>query len=111
MVSDLITSTVTMRRVPVAQNRHGYVLSGQGWHILVYVERIEVGSRLVFTNFLNNFISVIPFADSGLGLRFERVPRMSLNGLAPFVVSPIDNDPRMRHELFGIIMKKFTMMR
>ncbi|GKB72621.1 hypothetical protein Tco_0934033, partial [Tanacetum coccineum] len=33
-----------------------------------------------------------------LGLRFERVPRMPLIGLAPFVVSPIDNDPRMRHE-------------
>ncbi|GKA62013.1 hypothetical protein Tco_0761532 [Tanacetum coccineum] len=29
---------------------------------------------------------------SGLGLRFEMVPRMPLNGLAPFVVSPIDNE-------------------
>ncbi|GJT67977.1 hypothetical protein Tco_1019457 [Tanacetum coccineum] len=98
MVSDLLTSTVIMRQVRVAPNRHGYVLSGQGWHILVYVERIKVGSRLVFTNLVNNSISMIPFADSGLGLRFERVPRMPLNGLDPFVVSPIDNDPRMRHE-------------
>ncbi|GKC09198.1 hypothetical protein Tco_1000808 [Tanacetum coccineum] len=72
MVSDLLTSTVTMCRV--------------------------LGSRLVFTNLLNNCISMIPFADSGLGLRFERVLRMPLNGLAPFVVSPIDKDPQMRHE-------------
>ncbi|GJZ33004.1 carotenoid 9,10(9',10')-cleavage dioxygenase 1-like protein [Tanacetum coccineum] len=64
----------------------------QGWHVLVYVERIEVGSRLVFSNLINNSISMIPFADSGLGLRFEMVPRMPLNGLAPFVVSPIDNE-------------------
>ncbi|GJW93740.1 RNA-directed DNA polymerase, eukaryota [Tanacetum coccineum] len=80
---------------PCNQPSAGY---GQGWHILVYVERIKVGSRLVFTNLLNNSISMIPFADSVLGLRFERVPRMPLNGIAPFVVSPIDNDPRMRHE-------------
>ncbi|GJW32675.1 hypothetical protein Tco_0052707, partial [Tanacetum coccineum] len=91
MVSGLLTSTVIMHRVRVAQNRHRYVLSGQGWHILVYVERIEVGSRLVFTNLLNNSISMITFADSVLGLRFERVPRMPLNGIALFVVSPIDN--------------------
>nr|GEU28609.1 ribonuclease H-like domain, reverse transcriptase, RNA-dependent DNA polymerase [Tanacetum cinerariifolium] len=90
MVSDLLTSTVTMRRVCVAQNRQGHVLSGQGWHILVYVERIQVGSRLVFTNLLNNYFSMILFADSGLGLRFERIPRMPLNGLAPFVFSPTD---------------------
>ncbi|GKB92271.1 hypothetical protein Tco_0964543 [Tanacetum coccineum] len=60
MISDLLRSTVTLRRVPVAQNRHGHVLSGQGWHILVYVERIQ------------------------------RVLRMPLNGRAPFVISPID---------------------
>ncbi|GKA70181.1 hypothetical protein Tco_0776245 [Tanacetum coccineum] len=98
MVSDLLTSTVTLCRVPLAQNRHGHVLSRQGWHILVYVERIQVGIRLMFTNLLNNCISMIPFADSGLGLRFERVPRMPLNGHALFVISPIDKDPRMRHE-------------
>ncbi|GKC74430.1 hypothetical protein Tco_1120313, partial [Tanacetum coccineum] len=34
----------------------------------------------------------------GLGLRFERVIRMPLNGCVSFVISPIDKDPRMRHE-------------
>ncbi|GJV31199.1 hypothetical protein Tco_1391599 [Tanacetum coccineum] len=98
MVSDLLTSTVTLRLVPLAQNRRGHVLSGQGWHILVYVKSIQVGNRRVFTNLLNNCISMIPFTDSGLGLRFERVIRMPLNGRVSFVINPIDKDPRMRHE-------------
>ncbi|GJZ61797.1 hypothetical protein Tco_0617934 [Tanacetum coccineum] len=57
-----------------------------------------VGNRLVFTNLLNNSVSMMPFADSGLGLRFERVPRMPLNHRLTFIRSPIDKDPRMQHE-------------
>ncbi|GJV23190.1 hypothetical protein Tco_1375885 [Tanacetum coccineum] len=42
--------------------------------------------------------SPMPFADSGLGLRFKRVPCMPLDNRALFIRSLIDKDPRMKHE-------------
>ncbi|GJU30746.1 hypothetical protein Tco_1174335 [Tanacetum coccineum] len=65
---------------------------------LKHIVNNQVGNRLVLTNLLNNTVSIMPFADSGLGLRVERVPRMPLNALVPFIRSPIDKDKRMAHE-------------
>ncbi|GJY83145.1 hypothetical protein Tco_0496521 [Tanacetum coccineum] len=69
MVSDALASSVTHRRVV---------------------------KRLVFTNLLNNSVSMMPFADSGLGLQFERIPCMPLDHLVPFIRSPIDKGERRR---------------
>ncbi|GJS46192.1 hypothetical protein Tco_0596313 [Tanacetum coccineum] len=98
MVSNVVASTVTKLRVALSNNRYGHIFAGLGWNIFAVIEHLQVGNRLVLTNLLNNTVSIMPFADSGLGLRVERVPRMPLNALVPFIRSPIDKDKRMAHE-------------
>ena len=72
------------------ENRVIHVFGGQGWDILTTVENLVVGRRVVFTNLLNNSVSIMPFGGNGLVLRHERVERMVLNWRKPFVKSLID---------------------
>lgn len=90
MVGNVLASTVTWRLVEINANRHGHVFSGAGWNALVAAENLEPGNRLVFTNLLNNQVSMMPFADNGIGLRLERVERFELSDETPFWRSPID---------------------
>ncbi|GKC57093.1 hypothetical protein Tco_1084691, partial [Tanacetum coccineum] len=57
-----------------------------------------VGNKMVFTNLLNNNVSLVSFDDSGIALRLENVPRMPLNQDIPFVRGPHDKYKRMEHE-------------
>ncbi|GJT30850.1 hypothetical protein Tco_0911125 [Tanacetum coccineum] len=95
MVSGIRVSTVTQRRVDLPGDRLGHVFSGQGCHILAQVENLEVGKKLIFTNLLNNTVSMVSFNDSGIALRVENVPRMPLNQQRPFVKSPADKEPHV----------------
>ena len=73
-----------------AENIHGHVFGGQGWHALVEVEHLLNGMRLVFTNILNNSVSMMPFDASGFELRSEIAERLFLNEDNPFMRNPID---------------------
>nr|GEV75859.1 integrase, catalytic region, zinc finger, CCHC-type, peptidase aspartic, catalytic [Tanacetum cinerariifolium] len=88
---------VQAKEMPGNYWRHGRVF-GQGWNILVAVENLRVGTKLIFTNLLNNIVSLVPFDDSGIALRSENVPRMPLNQQRPFVKSACDKDKRIEHE-------------
>ncbi|GJT43115.1 hypothetical protein Tco_0951830, partial [Tanacetum coccineum] len=98
MVSGIRVSTVIQRIVDLLDDRRGHMFSGQGWHILAQVKNLEVGTKLIFTNLLNNIVSMLPFDDSGIALRVENVSRMLLNQQRSFVKSPADKDKRMEHE-------------
>ncbi|GJR68273.1 putative reverse transcriptase domain-containing protein [Tanacetum coccineum] len=98
MVSVIRVSTVTRHTVDLPGDRRGHVFSRQGWYILTQVENLEVRTKLIFTNLLNNTVSMVPFNDSGIALRVENVPRMPLNQQRPFVKSLVDKDKRMEHE-------------
>nr|GEW97186.1 DNA-binding pseudobarrel domain-containing protein [Tanacetum cinerariifolium] len=63
-----------------------------GWNILAEVENLEVGTKMIFTNLLNNTVLLVPFDDSGIALRLENVPRMPLNQQRSFVKSPCDKE-------------------
>ena len=87
-VTGVLVATVTHREIEILdENRVIHVFGGQGWNILTTVENLVVGRRVVFTNLLNNSVSIMPFGGNGLELRHERV----LNWRNPFVKSSIDN--------------------
>ncbi|GJY25312.1 hypothetical protein Tco_0400038 [Tanacetum coccineum] len=90
MVSGICVSTMTQRRVVSPGDRRGHVFSGSGWNILAEVENLEFGTKMIFTNLLNNTVSLVPFDDSGIALRLENVPRMPLNQQRSLVKSPCD---------------------
>ncbi|GJU71837.1 hypothetical protein Tco_1263242 [Tanacetum coccineum] len=98
MVSGIHVSTVTQRIIVLPRNRRGHVFSGHEWNILVMVENLQVGNKMVFTNLLNNTVSLVSFDDSGIALRLENVPRMPLNQDLPFDRGPHDKYKRMEHE-------------
>ncbi|GJR79133.1 hypothetical protein Tco_0149918 [Tanacetum coccineum] len=98
MVSGIRVSTVTQRRVVLPGDRCGHVFTGHGWNILAAVENLGVGTKLIFTNLLNNTVSLVLFDDSDIALRSENVPRMPLNQQCLFVKSPCDKDKRIEHE-------------
>lgn len=98
MVSGWLAATVTQNRIALPGNTHGYVFSGVGWDLLVFLEGLKVGSRMVFTEIGEGTVSMISFADDGLGMRLENIPRVILNDEKPFKKSCIDKDPRMKHK-------------
>lgn len=63
---------------------------GHGWNVLVHDENLFAGTRVVFTNLLNNTLSLMPFAENGLMMRSELVQRMELNRTRPFMRNPVD---------------------
>lgn len=82
---------VTHREIEILdEDRHIHELGGIGWNVLVENEHLIDATKVVFTNLLNNTVSLMPFADSGMELRSENVPRMPLNWRKPFMRSPID---------------------
>ncbi|GJR75461.1 RNA-directed DNA polymerase, eukaryota [Tanacetum coccineum] len=97
MVSGIRVSTVTQRTLVLPRKRQGHVFSGHGWNILVAVENLQIGTKIVFTNLLNNTVLLVPFDDSGIALSLENVPTMPLNQDILFVRRPHDKDKRMEH--------------
>ena len=69
---------------------HVHVFGGQGWMQLIQGEHIEIGTRMVFTNLLNNRLSLMPFDASGLHMCDEVVERMPLDWRKPYVISVLD---------------------
>ena len=91
-MTGVLVATVTHREIEIVDEKRVIdVFGGQGWNILTTVENLVVGRRVVFTNLLNNSVSIMPFGDNGLELRHERVERMVLNWRKPFVKSLIDD--------------------
>lgn len=81
-----MVSTVTYRQIRlVDEERDVNVFSGQGWNVLVHVENLLAGRKLVFTNLLNNQVSMMPFGETGMEMRHDRVERMPLNFRKPFI--------------------------
>ena len=81
-----MVATVTYREIHLPdEERVVNVFSGQGWNVLVYVEKLLAGMKLVFTNLLNNQVSMMPFGETGMELRHDWVERMPLNGSKPFI--------------------------
>ena len=91
LVDGVPAAVVTHREIEILdENRQIHEFGGHGWNVLVQAEHLIAGTRVVFTNLLNNAISLMPFDVSGLEMRSERVPRMPLNWTKPFMRSPID---------------------
>ena len=81
-----MVATVTYREIHLPdEERVLNVFTGQGWNVLVYVEKLLAGMKLVFTNLLNNQVSMMPFGETGMELRHDWVERMPLNGSKPFI--------------------------
>ena len=81
-----MVATVTHRKIDLLdEQRHVHVFSGQGWHVLVHVQNLLAGSKMVFTNLLNNQVAMMPFDDTGMEMRHDRVERMPLNWRKPFI--------------------------
>nr|GEV65438.1 DNA-binding pseudobarrel domain-containing protein [Tanacetum cinerariifolium] len=97
MVSGIRVSTVTQRTLVLPINRQGHMFSGQGWNILVAVENLQIGTKIVVINLLNNTILLVLFDDSDIALHLENVPTMPLNKDLLFVRSPHKKDKRMEH--------------
>lgn len=99
LVSGLLVATVTRREITmVDEDRNVNVFGGQGWNILVHVENLVAGTRLVFTNLLNNNLMMMPFQPSGWEWRHDVVERMVLNSQKRFIMPPAET---------GLLMKLF----
>ena len=72
------------------EDRHVHEFGVKGWNMLVQEFNLDAGTRIIFTNLLNNTLSLMPFDESGFEMRSEIVPRMPLNWKKPFMRSPID---------------------
>lgn len=84
-------AAITHRQIEILEeNRHVHEFGGHGWNVLVHDENLFAGTRVVFTNLLNNTLSLMPFAENGLMMRSELVQRMELNRTRPFMRNPID---------------------
>ena len=87
----VLVATVTLRKIKIGdEGLRVHVFGGQGWQILLHHENLVVGTKLVFTNLLNNTLSLMPFLPSGLEMHHEVVERTVLSWRKPFVISSID---------------------
>lgn len=75
----------------VDEGRHVHELGGHGWNLLVAELNLVAGTRVIFTNLLNNTLSLMPFDESGMEMQSELVDRMPLNWRKPFKRSSIDD--------------------
>ena len=92
LVGGIEVATVTRREIHIVEEvtYNVHVFEQQGWQQLIEGENMVPGTRMVFTNLLDNSLALMPFDENGLATRHEVVERMVLNGLKPFVKSPVD---------------------
>lgn len=96
LVSNAPAGEVTHREVQIIdENRHVHEFGGPGWIALLHDLNLNAGTRVVYTNLLNNTVSLMPFDESGLEMRSEVVPRQQLNRRKPFKRSSIDDGMRV----------------
>lgn len=96
-------ATVTHHKVDVvdedveegAEVPHVDVFLGHDWLQLIGAEHIVPGTRMVFTNLLNNSFSLMPFDEAGFQMRHEPVARMEVYWRKPFVLSPAETKGRL----------------
>ena len=92
LVGGMEVATVTDLEIEIVEEvtYTVHVFERQGWQQLTEVQNMVRGTRMVFTNLLNNSLSLMPFDENGLGTRHEVCERMVLNYLKLFVKSPVD---------------------
>ena len=76
-----------------------HVFERQGWQQLTEVQNMVRGTKMVFTNLLNNSLSLMTFDDNGLGTHHEVCERIVPNDLKPFVKNPADTKGLLRKKL------------
>ena len=74
---------------------HIHVFAGHDWMNLIAAENIIPGTIMVFTNLLNNSVSLMPFDEAGFQMHQEPVDRMPVNWRKPFVLSPVETKGRL----------------
>ena len=92
LVGGMQVATVTdLEIVIVEEDTYSvHVFERQGWQQLTELQNMVRGTRMVFTNLLNNSLSLMTFDDNGLGTHHEVCERMVPNDLKQFVKNQAD---------------------